>query len=86
MYIGNNHELFQFSRNENLVKHQKVWKYYENDCGFLKKTLKKYFFEKSIVDQRRNKAVALQYTTLNFIKKAELMQDLFVEALKYIHR
>ena len=37
----------------------------------------KVFFEKkrSIVDQRLNKAAALWYATLNFIKKTELMQN-----------
>ena len=38
----------------------------------------------SIVDQRLNKASALQYATLNFIKKVDLMQDLSVEALKVL--
>ena len=37
-----------------------------------------------IVDQRLNKAAALWYTNLSFIKKAELMQDLPVEALKVL--
>ena len=31
-----------------------------------------------------NQAAALQYATLNFIKKAELMQDFSVEALKVL--
>ena len=49
----------------------------------LKKYRKVFFLrKKSIVDQHLNKASALQYVTLNFIKKAELMQDLSVEALK----
>ena len=41
----------------------------------LKKKTKKSIFlrKKSIVDQRLNKAAALWYTTLNFIKKTELM-------------
>ena len=40
--------------------------------------------KKSAVDQRLNKAAALKYTALNFIKKAELMQDFSVEALKVV--
>ena len=40
--------------------------------------------KKSIVDQRLNKAADLQYTTLNCIKKTELMQDFSVEALKVL--
>ena len=36
------------------------------------------------MDQRLNKAAALYYTTLNFIKKVDLMQDLSVEALKVL--
>ena len=49
--------------------------------------LKKFIFflrKKSLVDQSRNKAVALQYTTLNFIKNSEPMRDLSVEALKVL--
>ena len=37
-----------------------------------------------MVDQRLNKAAALQFTTLNFIKNTELMEDLSVEALKVL--
>ena len=49
------------------------------------KKIKSLFLRKrSIVDQRLNKAAALSYTTLNFIKKAELVQDLSVEALKVL--
>ena len=40
--------------------------------------------KKSAVDQPLNKAAALKYTTLNFIKKTELMQDFSVEALKVV--
>ena len=48
----------------------------------LKKIKKAFFWEKGL--QRFNKAAALYYTTLNFIKKADLMQDLSVEALKVL--
>ena len=49
------------------------------------KKIKSIFLRKiSIVDQRLNKAAALQYTTLNFIKKAEVMQNRPVEALKVL--
>ena len=37
MFISNNHKSFHFWWEENLVKHQKVTKYYKNDC--LKKFL-----------------------------------------------
>ena len=40
--------------------------------------------KKSIVEQRLNKAAALQYRTLNFIKKVGPMQDLSVEAPKVL--
>ena len=40
--------------------------------------------KKSTVDQRLNKAAALKYTALNFIKKTEFMQDFSVEALKVV--
>ena len=33
MFISNNRALFHLLINENLVKHQRVSKYYENDCG-----------------------------------------------------
>ena len=50
-----------------------------------KKNKKSIFLrQRSIVDQHLNKAAALQYTTLNFIKKAELMQDLPAEAQKVL--
>ena len=32
MFISNNRTLFHLWRKENLVKHQKVSKYYETDC------------------------------------------------------
>ena len=32
MFIGNNRASFHLWRKENLVKHQKVSKYYETDC------------------------------------------------------
>ena len=32
MFISNNRPSFHLWLNENLVKHQKVSKYYENDC------------------------------------------------------
>ena len=34
MYISNNHASLHFWCKENLVKHQKVSKYYETDCSF----------------------------------------------------
>ena len=34
MFISNNRALFHLWWKENLVKHQNVWKYYENDCRF----------------------------------------------------
>ena len=34
MFISNNHALLHFWCKENLVKHQKVSKYYENDCSY----------------------------------------------------
>ena len=37
-----------------------------------------------IVDQRLNNPAAMLPTTFNFIKKAELMQDLSVETLKVL--
>ena len=40
--------------------------------------------KKSTVDQRLNKAAALKYTALNFIKNTELMQECSVEALKVV--
>ena len=50
-----------------------------------KKNKKSIFLRRrSIVGQYLNKAAALQYTTLNFIKKAELMQDLPAEAQKVL--
>ena len=42
----------------------------------LKKKKKSFLRKKSIMDQCLIKAAALQYTTLNFIRKAELMQDI----------
>ena len=33
MFISNNHPLFQLWRKGNLVKHRKVSKHYETDCG-----------------------------------------------------
>ena len=35
MFVSNNHALFHLSWKENLAKHQKVSKYYENSCSFL---------------------------------------------------
>ena len=35
MFVSNNHALFHLWWKENLVKHQKVSKYYENGCSFL---------------------------------------------------
>ena len=34
MFISNNRPSFYLWGKENLVKHQKVSKYYENNCGF----------------------------------------------------
>ena len=34
MLITNNSASFHLWEKENLVKHQKVSKYYENDCGY----------------------------------------------------
>ena len=34
VYIGNNHASLHFWCKENLAKHQKVSKYYENDCSY----------------------------------------------------
>ena len=50
------------------------------------KKIKKVFFlrKKSVVNQRLNKAATLQYTTLNFIKKTELIQGFSVEDLKVL--
>ena len=45
----------------------------------LKKNKNSFLRTKSIGNQRLNKAAALQSTTLNFIKKAEFMQDFPVE-------
>ena len=42
----------------------------------LKKKKKSFLRKKSIMDQCLIKAAALQYITLNFIRKAELMQDI----------
>ena len=36
MFINNNHASFHFWWKENLVKHQKVSKYYENDCRLIR--------------------------------------------------
>ena len=33
-FITNNHTSFRLLRDENLPKHQKFSKYYENDCGY----------------------------------------------------
>ena len=33
MFITNNHDSFHLWWNENLVKHQKVSKYYDQDCS-----------------------------------------------------
>ena len=34
MFISNNHALLHFWCKESFVKHQKVSKYYENDCSY----------------------------------------------------
>ena len=34
MYISNNQASLHFWSKENLIKHQKVSKYYENDCSY----------------------------------------------------
>ena len=33
MFINNNHALFHLWGEENLLKHRKVWKYYDHDCS-----------------------------------------------------
>ena len=54
------------------IHHRFFWKMYRKLA--VKKNKKSIFLrKKSIVDQRLNKAAALWYTTLNFIKKTELM-------------
>ena len=35
MFMSNNRALFRLWGKENLVKHQKVSKYYENDCSLM---------------------------------------------------
>ena len=84
----------------NGVSFSKVTSLQFSDCNFtIKRThhrflleyvlktscLKKYILRKnSVVDQHLDKFAALQYTTLIFIKKAELMKDLPVEAVNVL--
>ena len=66
--------------------HHKLFMEYVPKTSYFKKNILR---KKSMVDERLNKVVALQYTILNFFKKAELMQGLPVEVLKvliYSHR
>ena len=38
MFVSNNRASFHLWCKENLVKHSKVSKYYENDCGYIKES------------------------------------------------
>ena len=58
--------------------HRFLWEYLtktNRKNRSLKKNIKRILFwrKKSMVDQRLNKAAALQYTTLNLIRQAELL-------------
>ena len=47
MFVSNNHSSFQLRSKKNLEKHQKVSKYYENDCRRRKNKKKKQRYSSS---------------------------------------
>ena len=51
MFIGNNHTSFHLWWIENLVKHQKVLKYYKNDWSCIFMSTPFYFFNVSLVEK-----------------------------------
>ena len=64
MFISNNHQSCLLPRQENLVKHQKVSKYYENDClqNFL-------LLFRSLLTPKFVKNIYLGYNFLSLSKK-----------------
>ena len=70
-FISNNRELFHLWWKENLVNHQKVSKYYENDCRIcLHKFLKflRYFL--------------ISYDPKSYVGR-QLVNSFFVQAIKF---
>ena len=54
MFIGNNRASFHLWWKENLVKHQKVLKYYENDCRHIMGICMSTYFRRVLRDYFRN--------------------------------